>query len=169
MELEKRLLKMAIRQGACKAGCDKLAGMTDRNDMIRLYLDNIDFCLEKDFPEKAVIRADFGDIINGMGIFLDDVFEAQNRSKIVLLGTSHGKVRIDEFNVSEIFIKHDSTLSLVASGNAFVMVDVYDDTILEVHAKDRAKVCVNHYGGEIHTESADEAQIRVREKHRKTY
>lgn len=169
MQLDKKLLRMAVRQGACAAGRDKLAGMTDRNDMVNLYLANIDFCLANDFPENAVIRAEFGDIINDWGIYLDNDFEAQNRPKIVLLGASHGKVEIDDYNVSEIFIKHDSTLSLKASGNAFVMVDVFDDTILEIHASDRAKVCVNHYGGDIRQECTEHAQIKLREKQQKTY
>lgn len=160
---------MAIRQGACKAGCDRLAGMTDRADMIRLYLGNIDFCLSNDFPDKATIRADFGDIINDWGIYLDNRFEAKNKPQIVLLGASHGVADIDGYNVTEIFIRHDSSLSLVASGNAFVMVDMFDDTILEIHASDRAKVCVNHYGGEIHQETVGDAIVRIREKHKKTY
>ena len=78
-------------------------------------------------------------------------------------------IQIDGYNVAEIFVKHDSILDLTASGNAFVMVDVFDETILEIHAHDRAKVCVNRYGGEIRSECADEAQIKVREKHKKTY
>lgn len=169
MGFEKRLLKDAARKNACGAGLDKLKGMSDRRDMVRLYLDNIDFCLSNDFPENGFIRANFGDIANGMGVYLDEVFEARNRPKTVLLGASHGKVEIDGYNVSEIFIKHDSTLNIEAADNAFVMVDVFDDTILEVHAKDRAKVCVNHYGGEIRQECEGDAVIRIREKHKKTY
>lgn len=169
MRIEQKLLRMAARQDACRAGLDKLAGMTDRNDMVNLYLENIDFCLSNDFPDNAVIAADFGDVINDWGIYLNNSFEALNRPKIVLLGASHGKVQIDGYNVAEIFVKHDSILDLTASGNAFVMVDVFDETILEIHAHDRAKVCVNRYGGEIRSECADEAQIKVREKHKKTY
>ena len=62
MRIEQKLLRMAARQDACRAGLDKLAGMTDRNDMVNLYLENIDFCLSKDFPENAIIgyNASFG-------------------------------------------------------------------------------------------------------------
>ena len=169
MRIEQKLFRMAARQDACRAGLDKLAGMTDRNDMVNLYLENIDFCLSKDFPENAFIAANFGDIINDWGIYLDNSFEFLNRPKIVLLGASHGRVRIDGYNVAEIFVKHDSVIDLTASGNAFVMVDMFDDTILEIHASDRAKVCVNHYGGEIHQERMGEAIVRIREKHKKTY
>lgn len=169
MNLQKTLLKDAGRKNACRSGLDKLKGMTDRREMVSLYLDNIDFCLSNEFPENGFIHANFGDIINDMGIFLDDAFEIENKPHCVLLGASHGQMSIGDFNVSEVFIKHDSTLTLHASGNAFVMVDIFDDTILNVHATDRAKVYVNRYGGEINVESKDESHVKIREKHKKSY
>jgi len=169
MGLNNKLLKMAARKGACASGCDDLAGMTDRKDMIRLYLDNIDFCLSNDFPGNDVIAAEFGDIINEAGIFLDDEFEVLDLRKIVILGASRGTAAVDGYNISEIFVKHDSTLSVTASGHAFVMIDIFDDTIITVSARDSAKVCVNRYGGMVSSTSESDARVMVREKGKSNY
>ena len=51
------------------------------------------------------------------------------------------------------------------------MVDVFDDTAVEVEARDNAKICVNHYGGNLTTTTGDgnNAIIKVIRKQTKTY
>ena len=52
------------------------------------------------------------------------------------------------------------------------MVDVFDDTTVEVEARDNAKICVNHYGGSLTTTAGDgegNAIIKVIRKTTKTY
>jgi len=40
---------------------------------------------------------------------------------------------------------------------------------VSIHASDRAKVCVNHYGGSITKDAMGDAIVKIREKNKKTY
>ena len=57
--------------------------------------------------------------------------------------------------------RHKSELDILANGNAFVMVDVYDDAV--VYASDRAKVCVNRHGGKVTHATTEDAVVKIRE------
>ena len=56
---------------------------------------------------------------------------------------------------------------IVAKDNAFVMVDVYDNAVVNVIASDRAKVCVNHHGGKVIQKATGDAVVKIREKSNK--
>ena len=104
------------------------------------------------------------------GVFLDEPnLNITNFSKCVALGKTTGFVTTTGFQVCEAFIKHQSDITIEAKDNAFIVVDVFDDTTLKVNAQDRAKVCVNRYGGKVITSTDDGAMIKVIEKHKKTY
>ena len=63
----------------------------------------------------------------------------------------------------EVWAKHQSSLNIIAKDNAFVMVDVYDDAVVNVYASDRAKVCVNIHGGKVTHAATDDAVVKIRE------
>lgn len=170
--LSKTLAKDAKRKGICKEWHSALKSLTDRKAMVEMYLRGIDFCLKNDYPANDFIKAHFGDIAPGMGVFVDCVINIENSPKCVCLGESFGTIKVNAFNVSEIFAKHQSDLNVFASGSAFVMIDAFDDAMVNIHAHDRAKVCVNKYGDGVLVnivEESAEAQVKIRVKNSKTY
>lgn len=104
------------------------------------------FLLKNNYPDNDFIKAHFGDIAPMNGVFVDDCIDVENRPKCVCLGATFGKVKTGGFNVCEIFAKHDAEINVIAADNAFVMVDVFDNAVVNIHAHSRAKVCVNKYG-----------------------
>ncbi len=170
MKLSKELAKKAKLFNICQEWHDELKTLEDKRAMIQMYLKGIDFCLANDYPSNDYIRQNFNDVINEMGIYLDDKFSVENPTKCVLLGNANGLVNITDFTVSELFAKNDSTLTVNASGNSFVMIDVFDTAGVYVTVKDNAKVCVNMYGGaELWKEVHDAGVVKVINKHKKTY
>lgn len=171
-ELSKTLAKGAKRKGICKEWHTALKSLTDRKAMVEMYLRGIDFCLKNDYPANDFIKAHFGDIAPQMGVFVDTEISIENSPKCVCLGATFGIIKTNNFNVTEIFAKHCSELNVIAAGNAFVMIDVFDESVINIHAHDRAKVCVNKYGDggrvNIVIEEA-EAQVKIRVKTQKTY
>ncbi len=169
MSLSKELAKQAKIMGACKEGHDELLSLQDKDAMVELYLRKIDFCISKEYPSNDFIRSHFKGIMEKYGVFLDDALKVENKPKCVCLGACSGDVLVDGFNVCEVFAKHDSEITIVASGNAFVMVDVFDNSIVTINAHDRAKVCVNRYGGTVKHSADGDAVVKIREKNKKTY
>ena len=170
MKVAKQLAKQAKQLNICQEWHDELKTLTDKQKMAEMYLRGIDFCLANDFPSNDYIKANFSDVINDFGIYLDSKFETNNPDKCVLLGNANGVVNVDGFAVSEIYAKHDSTLTLNVGDNAFVMVDIFDTAGVYVTVTGNAKVCINLYGNaEVWKEIHDFGVVKVINKHKKTY
>jgi hypothetical protein len=171
MRLSRKLAKQAKKHNICSEWHGELKGLNDKPAMVDMYLKGIDFCLANNYPSNDFIRDNFKGMMEEHGVFLDDNvnLEANGRSCCVALGKTGGNISIVGFGACEIYVKHDSELSITAKDDAFVMIDLFDNGKIQVHAHDRAKVCVNKYGGEVSEYQTDKAVIKVIQKHKKTY
>ncbi len=169
MNLPKELAKQAKKKGICEEWYNQLKSLNDKDAMADMYLRGIDFCLRNDYPSNDFIQKHFGDVAPKHGVFVDAAVDVTNRPKCVCLGACSGRVKVDGFNVCEVFVKHDSELNIIVKDNAFVMVDIFDNANVMIHAYDRAKVCVKRYGGNVIDNAADDAVVKLREKNKKTY
>jgi hypothetical protein len=170
MKLAKELANRAAVLGICKEWHDNLTGLSDRHAMAEMYLKGIDFCLANDYPANDFIKRHFGDVIHTHGIFVDEEMAGKDLRKCVLLGRCRGRLEQGGFGTSEVFVKHRSTVEIVARGHAFVMVDAFDNAVVNVQASDHARVCVNLYGDAIANSSSEgTATVKVLHKHHKTY
>lgn len=157
------IAKKAHKLGACQQGYRELLSATSKHDLCNSYIKNLDFCLEHNFPSNEYIRKHFKGIMEEQGIYLDDVIELHNRRMCITLGKTNGRIIAGEYSVVEIYAKHQSTLNIAAKDNAFVMVDVYDDAVVNVCASDRAQVCVNRHGGKVTYNATGDAVVKIRE------
>lgn len=157
------IAREARKLGACSKGYSELLSASDKRDLCLLYIKHLDFCTENDFPQKEFIKKVFGECMNQYGIFVDDEIIIDNKRMIIALGNTKGKINIDNYGVSEVHARHKSELDILANGNAFVMVDVYDDAVVNVCACDRAKVCVNRHGGKVTHATTEDAVVKIRE------
>jgi hypothetical protein len=172
MKLNKELANTAKRKGVCKEWFNRLQNTEDKGELIKMYLEGIDFCLSNEFPTNAYIREHFVGTCEAYGVFLDETINVVNSRFVVALGTCEGSADYSAFGVGQVFIKHDSRVHITASDNAFVMVDIFDNSEVTVTVKDNAKVCVNNYGGKLSITTDSEpgnAIIKVISKHSKTY
>lgn len=169
MILSKELARQAKAKGICTPWHKELLTLQDKEAMVEMYLRGIDFCLSNNYPSNDFIRTHFKGVMEKHGVFLDDNIKVENKPKCVCLGATCGRVEVNGFEVCEIFTKHNTELNVIAQDNAFVVIDVFDDSVVSIHASDRAKVCVNHYGGTINRNAMDDAIVKIREKNKKTY
>ena len=138
--------------------------------MIDMYLAGIDFCLANDYPSNDFIRTYFKGDMEPLGVYLDDSIHLTNPKKCVALGNTKGDIEINSYGVSEIYLKNSSKLTIIARDYAFVMVDAFDNSTVDVWAYSWAKVCVNRYGNaKIISRKLELSAIKIIEKHRKTY
>ena len=166
MNLSKELAKQAKRHRICAEWHTRLKNLSDKPAMIEMYLAGIDFCLANDYPSNDFIRRYFKGDMESHGVFLDDSVDLTNPKKCVALGNTKGNIEVNGYSVSEIFVKNDSELSIVAKDDAFVMVDAFDNSTIHVWTYGS----VNRYGNaKIHSKELDFSAIKIIEKHRKTY
>lgn len=172
MKVNKQLARDAKKKGICEEWYDRLIDTKEKDKLIKMYLEGIDFCLSNEYPNNEFIRRHFVGTCEAYGVFLDRAITAGNFRHVVALGHCEGTATYDGWNVGQVFVKHQSRLKVLATGNSFVMVDVFDDTTVEVEARDNAKICVNHYDGNLTTTTGDgegHATIKVIRKTTKTY
>jgi hypothetical protein len=170
MKLSKELANQAKRFNICQEWHDELKTLEDKKAMLEMYLKGIDFCLSNDYPTNEFIRANFKGMMEQFGVFLDDSIDLVNVEKCVALGQTKGCVETNNFGCSQIFVKHHSELTIIAKGDSFVMVDLFDNAVIHIQAHDRAKVCVNRYGdSRIDHKETDSGMVKIIEKHKKTY
>ncbi len=173
MKVSKKLAKQAKQLGICQDWHYELKNQSDKKELISMYLKGIDFCLSNDYPSNDFIRKNFKGVMEGQGVFLDDDIDIVNMPKCVSLGKTKGRIEVNQYSTSEIFVKHESELRIIAKDNSFVMIDIFDDCVVYVHAQGRANVCVNRYGGKLIADPTDPtnggARIKIIEKHKKTY
>ena len=169
MKLNKELAYEAKRNGICSEWFNRLLHTEDKGEMVKMYLEGIDFCLSNNYPSNEFIRKNFVGFCEKYGVFLDDTINGVNLRNIVALGTCEGSVEYNSFEVGQVFIKNQSKLTVKASGNAFVMVDTFDEGELTIEATDNAKVCINQHGGNVESVTSGKAVIKVIRKHSKTY
>ena len=166
-EVTKHLAKAARANGICTPWLNELKTTNDKDALVDMYVRGLDFCLAYDYPSNDFIREHFKGVMEKHGVFLDDAIDLQNQCKCIALGETTGRVVADGYSVVEVWAKHQSSLNIVARDNAFVMVDVYDDAVVNVYASDRAKVCVNRHGGKVLHNITDDAVVKIREKSNK--
>ena len=169
MEIGKELAKQAKIKGICEDWYKDLKVTNDTGKLLTMYVKGIDFCLSKDWPDNEYIRAKFKGKMEEFGIHLDEEFNCINNKRVIALGKCTGNISNDGYTVSEVFLKHDSVVTIHAKGDSFTMIDMFDNSCLSIAAHDNAKVVINHYGGEITFDKFENAQIKVKEKERKTY
>lgn len=172
MKLSKELAKQAKKFDICQEWHDKLKSLDNKKAMVAMYVKGIDFCLSNDYPNNEFIRANFKGVMEEFGVFLDDTIDLTNTKRCVALGRTKGRVEINEWSACDVFVKHDSELTIVAKGNAFVMIDLFDNAVIHLHAQDHTTVCVNKYGGTLVVNPinpGDKARVKIFEKHKKTY
>lgn len=170
MSLNKILAKEAKKKGICQEWLDQLLLTDSIDSLLEMYLKGIDFCLSNDYPSNEVIRQNFMGKMEQHGIFLDTRFSLSNIRKVVALGESSGTIEIGACNTSEIFVKHSSQVSITARENAFVVVDVFDQAKVVIHAQDSCRILVNKYmGASVEITQDEKAHVKLIEKHKKTY
>jgi uncharacterized Rmd1/YagE family protein len=171
MKLNKELAKEARAKGICAEWYESLRHTEDKHALIQMFLKGIDFCIAKEYPSPKIFKL-FDGIRQQYGIFRDEQIQAENSTYVAAFGKCEGYVSYNKFSTGQVFVKHESKLSIKATGNAFVMVDIFDNAEVEVTAEDNAKICVNEYGGTVFSTLSSEHQksaIKIVKKQSKTY
>ncbi|WP_280646686.1 MULTISPECIES: hypothetical protein [unclassified Dysgonomonas] len=137
--------------------------------MVKLFIRGIDFCISEDFPTLEFIRVNFKGKCEQYGAFVDDeVNGRKNAPDTVLNGNCKAMMEYDGFTVSRIFIRHNSQAAVIASDNAMVTIDAFDNSNLAVAtAGNSSQIFVNLYGN-AQVECIGE-NIQVKKMNKETY
>ena len=62
MKVNKQLARDAKKKGICEEWYDRLIDTKEKDKLIKMYLEGIDFCLSNEYPSNEFIRRHFGSL-----------------------------------------------------------------------------------------------------------
>src|SRR5690606_34130965 len=124
---------LAKAAGACPEGVQAILERGKPEELISLYKEKIDFCMEQNFPSNEYLEENLDPLLLAShGIILNRTIKINNSDLmallrepefVVLLGESDLEMKVGNYSVAQIYIKHSSKAKLSIEGNAFVVID----------------------------------------------
>lgn len=148
MEIIEQLKNDGINKGLCHLWQMKLKPGLNVDELAKLYVRGIDFCIINDYPTLDFIRTNFKGKCEQYGVFVDDEERSiRNLPDVVMNGNCKAMMEYDGYTVSRIYVRHNSKVSVNVSDYAMVTIDAFDnaDLVIAVAGKD-AQIMVNMYG-----------------------
>lgn len=169
-ELNKYILAKAIENNICEPWAEKISSCGSIDEFLQMYVAGIDFCLSNNFPSNTDLQRLAGDYINQYGIYIDQQFKLSDRPVLVSLGSCLGDIVCNGFSTTQVFVKGQSSISVIANDNAFAVIDCFDDSVTHVEVNGNAKALVNVYkGARVTTASTGKGIVKVINKLKETY
>lgn len=148
MELIQQLKQDGIDKGLCRLWQGKLRAGLSTEELAKLYIKGIDFCISEDYPTLDFIREHFKGKCEPYGVYVDDeIPQTSNKPDMVLNGACKAMLEYDGFSVSRLYVRHDSEVAVVISENAIVSIDLFDNAKIHISViGNEARVNINAYG-----------------------
>jgi len=171
MELNEYILNKARESGICEPWADRISGAGNVEELLKMYVAGIDFCLEHNFPSNEdLVRLSTKEQRLGHGIIVDEQAVLNDPSFLVMLGKCESELAYAGFSTSQLFVKHESKAGIAVHGNAFLVIDCFDNSSIKVTATDNTKVLINVYGSSnVSRISTEGATIKIINKLKSTY
>lgn len=162
-KLKKRLAAEAKAKGICREWYEFILNATDKQRLLTLFVKGSDFCLLNDFPSPE-LRAEFNDTRREYGIFINDRVAVKSLRNIFAFGTTAGSAEYANFDIGQIYARQDTEITITATGNAYVVVDVADRAKVDIQASGKARVSIFLHGGSYTASESGAAQIKIIDK-----
>lgn len=147
-----RLNEILYKDAKTLCACDKVMSAWNHpyttGELISLFRNNQEFCIEKDFPSVAFITSNFSSkelkdnnvYINEDGFVLDGV-----SGICVVGGSSSGAVISRQFGTATLYIRHNANIEVTADDFSKLFINVYDNANVAISCDTLASVYVYNY------------------------
>lgn len=169
METILQLKVDGTNKGLCDQWQSKLTKASGVKRLSDLFFRGIDFCISEDFPTLEFMRENFKGKAEKHGIFIDhEIQYEENFPQMVLNGNCNAKLLYDKYNVSLLYVRHESKAKIAIKDHAVLTIDIFDNAEIEVESLSHScKAFVNVYGNAKVTITG--TGIHVRYKNKETY
>lgn len=137
---------MAMNNGLCTEHAIAWGEM-DKEAMVRYYVTNPDWCLERQFPPTDFMQQHADDeLLAKHGVYINKDFSgADCVPDIVILNNCRGTVEIKEYRVARVYVALNSNVTFKVGENAILFVDMYDDSSIVLDNASSSKANIYKY------------------------
>ncbi len=148
MELIEQLKQDGIDKGLCRLWQGKLRAGLTTEQLAKLYIEGIDFCISEDYPTLDFLRENFKGKCEPFGVYIDDeIPPTKNKPQMVLNGACKAMLEYDGYSVANLYVRHDSEVAVIVSDHAIVTIDLFNNAKLHISVVgEDARVNINAYG-----------------------
>lgn len=150
-ELNTELRTEAINLGLCSEWKGEWMNDKTQDELVKMYKKGIDFAIQNNYPSNGFIKEHFSrDVLSKNNVFVDDAFDLKNIGGVAVFnGKSNGRVRFDGTTVCDMYVRHDTRMTITAKGMSRVFVNAFDNAEIEIRQSEIAKVYVYFHGNNV--------------------
>ena len=141
----KKIAKLAKEKGLCRPWFKEMLTIDKIETLCLLYFRGDDWSMEKDFPPLEILR-EYKDQTKEFNLITDSKENFINLQRAAFFGTSKSFILFSDFTVSNLIIRHDSEIEIIAKGNSILTITLLDNAKLKIKTEDRANVVVFYDG-----------------------
>lgn len=144
MTVSEELKQKAIKLGLCEEWTNDW-NKPDLGGLCEMFVSGIDFCIKHDYPSTEYIKANFGDVAEDHGIFVDTEINLTNPDTAILMGTTKGNITLSDFVSRDIYVRHDSEVTITVKDSAKAFIRVFNNAKVTIDNQTDGKVFVYKY------------------------
>ena len=137
------LKQKAIALGLCNEFQAKWS-----EDLVGMYKQGVTWCMKHRYPTLADMLP-YKELLESSDVFNSRVVDLLLTDDTYILNDCTGKVEINDYNVSGLYVALDSVIELSVNDNAILVVESYDNAVLRIKVGDDAKCTVWQYGDSV--------------------
>lgn len=171
MSINKDMAKAAAAAGVCAEWHDRLLHTSDLQGLAEMFFNGIDFCIKRQVPSIDYLRQLGPETLEPLGIFVDGKPNLGNTRRAAFYGSCEGYAVYSGYSTGQLYCTGQTRLSVIAQGNAVVVIDAFDDSLLAVEARGNARITVFQYqGATVNAITGENAgKVKIIRKNKKTY
>ncbi len=156
-ELKSQLIEEARAKGICIDGYKEMRS-DDTEALVEYYIQNPDWCLERDYPTLRTLKEHFSDI-EDRGVFVGKTFhgEVLNDLQTYIFHKCKGTIKVglnaDKGIIPMLYVANGCRMRIVGVGNdcqaRASVVPVYSFGSNDLSARDNRHVTFKHYHHEL--------------------
>lgn len=154
--LKEQLMEQARQKGICEDGYKSMRG-DSVDELVQYYLENPDWCLEREYPSLPFLRRNFSNIEN-KGVFIDKTFHGEllNDLQVYIFHKCRGTIKVglnvDKSIIPMLYVANGCRLRIVGVGDVKprhdserTQVPIYTFGRNDISSKDNLFVRFIHY------------------------
>lgn len=145
-KLSNTIKEMALAANACGKVMDSWTDEMTDDSMVRLFVEQSNFCLSEGVPSIDFIRTHFSkELLHAHAIYIDESVEGMEvEGKAIFLGNCTGDVLVLPWKVADIQVAGDSRISVLCGLRTIVHVGIFDKCNIKVDSSAPYSVAYVH-------------------------
>jgi hypothetical protein len=138
-----------LKQKAISLGlCQDWQKSWNDSRLVEMYLRGVTWCMERKYPSLKDMEP-YKELLENNYVYNDRRVDLILTGHTYVLNKCGGCVEINDYNVSRIYVALDSMVKIYAKGHSHLIIDCYDNAVIQLDVEEDAKVTVWQYGNSI--------------------